>query len=62
MWRLLEMNKKQSLIMESLTIIQNVESIKKDSTILPSLKKVALRMYAKRLYEIKKAMEDLQDE
>ena len=56
------MNKKQSLIMESLTIIQNVESIKKDSTILPSLKKVALRMYAKRLYEIKKAMEDLQDE
>lgn len=56
------MNKKESLIMESITIIQNVESIKKDSTILPSLKKLALRMYAKRLFEIKKAMEELENE
>lgn len=54
------MNKKESLIMESINIIQNVESIKKDSTILPSLKKLALRMYARRLYEIKLAMEEME--
>lgn len=56
------MTKKQVLIMKASDIIIRYEKLQKDTKSLPSLKKLAARALSKDLYEIKKQLEEIEEE